>query len=358
MKIYLVGGAVRDKLLGLPVKERDWVVVGATPAEMLKKGFRQVGKDFPVFLHPKTGEEYALARMERKTGPGYTGFAFDTSPTVSLEEDLQRRDLTINAMAETTEGQLADPYHGQQDLQTKTLRHVSAAFIEDPVRILRVARFAARFAALGFHVAPETNQLMQKMVSSGEVDALVAERVWKELERALAEEKPEQFFKVLEECGALVILFPVHLDLAALTRAVNLSTDPVIRFAAVFYNNSLETIKKVSERYRVPSEYRELTELVNKYLSLYQRANELSAEEIVTLLQSVDAFRREARFQKFLLVCEACSKISSSCWLTSCLRAALSINIKDLAAGLQGKAIADRVYQARVLQIALIKNNK
>lgn len=191
MKIYLVGGAVRDQVLGLPVKEKDWVVVGATVDDMLRAGYRQVGKDFPVFLHPKTGEEYALARTERKVGRGYTGFAFDAAPTVSLEEDLKRRDLTINAMAQTSTGEIIDPYHGQEDLEKKILRHVSPAFAEDPVRILRVARFNARF---GFDVAPDTLQLMRKMVAQGEVDALVAERVWKELERALLEQHPENFF--------------------------------------------------------------------------------------------------------------------------------------------------------------------
>src|SRR3990167_6080610 len=208
MKIYLVGGAVRDQLLGLPVKEQDWVVVGATIEEMLTAGYRQVGKEFPVFLHPKTGEEYALARMERKINPGYKGFTFDTSKDVTLEEDLSRRDLTINAMAETPEGELVDPFHGKKDLEQKILRHVSPAFAEDPVRILRVGRFLARYAHLGFHIAPETITLMRHMVKVGEVNALVAERVWKELERALGEKNPEKFFEALANCEALAILFP------------------------------------------------------------------------------------------------------------------------------------------------------
>src|SRR3990167_2277218 len=230
MKIYLVGGAVRDKLLGWPVKERDWVVVGATVNDMLGLGYRQVVKEFPVFLHPKTNEEYALARMERKTEPGYKGFAFDSSPTVTLEEDLLRRDLTINAMAIAVEDvdkkkpAIIDPYHGQDDLNKKLLRHVSPAFAEDPVRILRVGRFLARYASLGFKVAPETTELMCKMTAAGEVDALVAERVWKELERALGEKNPEKFFDVLASCHAMSILFPhLHVDgagMAALKEAV------------------------------------------------------------------------------------------------------------------------------------------
>src|SRR3990167_1942182 len=208
MKIYLVGGAIRDQLLGLPIKERDYVVEGATIEDMLKLGYRQVGKEFPVFLHPKTNEEYALARMERKVKPGYKGFTFDTSPNVSLEDDLLRRDLTINAMAETPDGELVDPYGSKKDLDEKILRHVSMAFAEDPVRILRIGRFLARYYHLGFRIADETMTLMTSMVKAGEVDALVAERVWKELERALGEKNPEQFFRVLEQCEALVKLFP------------------------------------------------------------------------------------------------------------------------------------------------------
>lgn len=208
MEIYQVGGSVRDKRLGLPVQDRDWVVIGATPQQMLDLGYRQVGKDFPVFLHPESREEYALARTERKTGPGYKGFAVHAAPDVTLIDDLRRRDLTINAMAETPDGMLIDPFGGAEDLRQRLLRHVSPAFAEDPVRILRVARFAARFAGMGFRVAGETNTLMRRMVESGEVDALVPERVWTELERALGESRPARFFEVLRDCGALARLFP------------------------------------------------------------------------------------------------------------------------------------------------------
>src|SRR5690349_1286787 len=208
MEVYLVGGAVRDRLLGLPVRERDWVVVGARPEDLERQGYTPVGREFPVFLHPQTKEEYALARLERKVSPGYRGFTTQFSPDVTLEEDLKRRDLTINALAEAASGEIIDPYGGQRDLQARVLRHVSEAFVEDPVRILRLARFAARFAELGFTVAPETLRLMSEMVKSGEVDALVPERVWQETERALGEARPDVFFQVLKECGALAVIFP------------------------------------------------------------------------------------------------------------------------------------------------------
>ncbi|NOX91180.1 MAG: multifunctional CCA addition/repair protein, partial [Gammaproteobacteria bacterium] len=256
MEIYLVGGAVRDTLLGLEPKEHDWVVVGATPEQLESQGYKQVGKDFPVFLHPKTHEEYALARTERKTAPGYHGFAIHAAPDVTLEEDLLRRDLTVNAIAQTADGQLIDPFNGQQDLADKRLRHVSPAFSEDPIRILRVARFAARFAHLGFNIAPETGELMRDMVNAGEVDALVAERVWTETERALGEKNPARFFEVLRDCGALEKLFPeierlfgvpqpekhhpeidtgVH-TLMVLEQAARLSADTRVRFAALVHD--------------------------------------------------------------------------------------------------------------------------
>ncbi|MBV8802084.1 MAG: multifunctional CCA tRNA nucleotidyl transferase/2'3'-cyclic phosphodiesterase/2'nucleotidase/phosphatase, partial [Gammaproteobacteria bacterium] len=257
MKIYLVGGAVRDQLLGIPVKEKDWVVTGATVQDMLNQGFRQVGKDFPVFLHPKTHEEYALARIERKIGRGYTGFTFDTSPTVTLEEDLLRRDLTINAIAETPEGEIIDPYHGREDLAKKILRHVSSAFAEDPVRILRVGRFAARF---NFPVAEETINLMKQMVAAGEVDALVPERVWKELERALTEKYPFQFFAVLEKCEALEILFPhISIDnpgILALKQDIHLPTNSQVRLAILLHALSIEDINTFCDRYRIRNSHR------------------------------------------------------------------------------------------------------
>src|SRR5579862_311475 len=253
---------------------------------MLREGFRQVGKDFPVFLHPKTGEEHALARTERKIGRGYTGFAFDTSPTVTLEEDLKRRDLTINAMAQTPSGEIIDPYHGQADLEKKILRHVSLAFVEDPVRILRVARFHARF---GFDIAPDTLLLMQKMVAQGEVEALVAERVWKELERALAGREPEKFFAALAASHALALLFPQittsDAGLTALSQAAKTSPMPQVRFAALLHALPKTEIAALCDRYRIPTDYRDMAILVSKHLSHYQNAKKLTAEELLNLLQ-------------------------------------------------------------------------
>lgn len=352
MKIYLVGGAVRDQLLNLPVKERDYVVVGATVADMLSQGYRQVGKDFPVFLHHKTKEEYALARTERKTGRGYTGFSFDASPQVTLEEDLKRRDITINAIAQDLDTKrLIDPYGGKADLDKKILRHVSSAFVEDPVRILRVARFAARFAELGFTVAPETIELMKAMVQEGEVDALVAERVWKELERALAEKHPEKFFEVLKECGADAVLFDQQKDafnLKALIRSVELSPESSVRFAALLQNQTEMQIKTLCDRYRIPTDYRELALLVARFCSQYQHATQLSAEELLNLLQSVDAFRRKDRFENFLLVCEACSDNSSSPFLTSCYQVAKAVDVKEcINADTSGEEIKKKLLEKR-----------
>jgi tRNA nucleotidyltransferase (CCA-adding enzyme) len=313
MKIYLVGGAVRDALLGLPMKERDWVVTGSTPAEMLNKGYRQVGKDFPVFLHPETNEEYALARLERKTGRGYTGFNFDASAAVTLEEDLLRRDLTINAIAQEADGKnYIDPFHGRADLDKKILRHVSPAFVEDPVRVLRIARFSARFADLGFTIAPETLDLMKAMVTSGEIDSLVAERVWKELERALAEKNPEEFFHVLENCGALNILFPAIKKnaIGLLQNIARLTDDVEIRFAALMYYLSPVQIKDLCAHYRAGSAYRDLALLVAQHYSAIVNANNLSAAELLNLFQTTDAFRRAERFQKGL---SACATIAAAC---------------------------------------------
>ncbi|MGH8413929.1 MAG: multifunctional CCA addition/repair protein [Gammaproteobacteria bacterium] len=344
MQTYLVGGAVRDELLGLPVKERDWVVVGATPAEMAARGFKPVGKDFPVFLHPESHEEYALARTERKTGPGYHGFEFHSAPDVTLEDDLRRRDLTINAMAQDAHGKLIDPYGGKRDLDARLLRHVSPAFSEDPVRLLRVARLAARFSALGFKLAPETLALMHEMATNGEVDALIAERVWQETAKALATKKPSVFFNVLRECGALKRVFPeidrlfgvpqpekhhpeidtgVHV-LMVLDQAARLSSDIAVRFAALVHDlgkgstpadvlphhygheeRSVKLVEALCERLRVPRDYRELALLVAQYHGLVHRAQELRAETLLKLLQNTDAFRRPERFAQFLLACEA-----------------------------------------------------
>lgn len=366
MQIYLVGGAVRDQMLGFPVKEKDWVVVGATVENMLQQGFRPVGKDFPVFLHPKTQEEYALARTERKIGKGYTGFQFNASPQVTLEEDLMRRDLTINAMAQDGDGHLIDPYHGQQDIEKKVLRHVSPAFVEDPVRILRVARFAARYKQFGFTVADETLELMRQMVLAGEVDALVAERVWKELERALSEKNPEVFFEVLIQCHAAEVLFPVF-NLEALKKAVSLDANTQVRFAVLLSHLSEAEIKLFCERYRVPSDYRELALLVSKQLNQYQNALRLSASEVLDLLQAADAFRRENRFKYFLLACEAANldpmlerdsnqiETTPSLILNQCYLAAKELNTGELLeAGFVGKELADQIKIKRIEKIATL----
>jgi tRNA nucleotidyltransferase (CCA-adding enzyme) len=344
MQVYLVGGAVRDGLLGLPVRERDWVVVGSTRAELLGLGYREVGNDFPVFLHPDTHEEYALARLERKTGPGYRGFDVQFGPEVTLEEDLARRDLTINAIAQAADGALVDPYGGRRDLDARVLRHVSEAFVEDPVRILRVARFAARFAPLGFRVAPETLELMRAIVARHELDALVPERVWQETEKALRELRPAEFFSVLRSCGALGSIFPeidalfgvpqppqwhpeidtgVH-TLMVLEQAVALGADPEVRFAALLHDlgkgttppaewpkhhgheeRSVALIEALAARLRVPGNYRELAVIVARYHGIVHRALELRPGTILDFLEGSDAFRRPARFAQALLACEA-----------------------------------------------------
>lgn len=344
MEIYLVGGAVRDELLGRTVTERDWVVVGATPGDLLARGFRSVGKDFPVFLHPETHEEYALARTERKTAPGYYGFSVYAAPDVTLEDDLLRRDLTINAMARNCEGRLIDPCHGAHDLEQRWLRHVSPAFAEDPVRVLRVARFSARYAPLGFRVAPETLELMRNMVASGEVDHLVAERVWAETVRALSEPQPASFIETLRNCGALARIFPeldrlfgvpqppVHhpeIDtgehtLLALTQAVRLNADVVTRFAVLVHDlgkgttpagewprhlgheeRGADQIRALCQRLRVPNMYRELGALTARYHTHCHRALELRPKTLLNVLQGLDALRKPQRFEQFLIACEA-----------------------------------------------------
>ena len=309
MKIYLVGGAVRDTLLGLPMHERDWVVVGATPEQMLALGYKPVGKDFPVFLHPKTNEEYALARTERKTAPGYRGFVFHADSDVTLEQDLYRRDLTINAIVQDEHGQLIDPCNGQADLQQKILRHVSPAFSEDPVRILRIARFAARFHNLGFYIANETLVLMQQMVRNGEVDALVAERVWQECERALGEKNPQVFFSVLQHCGALAIIFP-EIDsatnsLIAVQQCALLTDDKTARFAALCIDLAEAPLLALCQRLGAPNEYRDLALRVAAYRTHYHEALKLPAEEIIELFEQLDLFRRPHRLEPFLMACEA-----------------------------------------------------
>lgn len=362
MKTYLVGGAVRDELLGVPFHEKDWVVVGATVEEMLAKGFRPVGKDFPVFLHPETAEEYALARTERKVGKGYTGFTFNASPEVTLEEDLQRRDLTINAMAKTPDGQIIDPFHGKEDIQNRLLRHVSAAFIEDPVRILRVARFVARYADLGFKIAAETTELMKQMVKLGEVDALVAERVWKEWERALAEKQPNLFFATLASCGAEAVLFPQISypgpGAVALEKAATVSEDTQVRFAVLLHVISKEELQELSTRYRLPSDYKDLALLVIKHQDAYCQANLLNPEAVLDLLQATDAFRRKDRFEKFLLACEiSFNDKSNATWLKKCFQAATTVDIKNVVnEGCAGPEIAKRIKQLRVEAIQKLKS--
>lgn len=340
MKIYRVGGAVRDRLLGLPIVDCDWVVVGASEDEMLALGYTRVGKDFPVFLHPDTHEEYALARTERKQGSGYTGFAVDVARSVTLEQDLARRDLTINAMAEEADGTIIDPYGGRRDLEQRLLRHVTAAFTEDPLRALRVARFAARF---DFAVAPETRALLSAITASGELDTLTPERVWRELERALGEAHPQRFFEVLRDCGALRVVLPevdalfgvpqparhhpeidcgVHLMLC-LAAAARAAAHPRVRFAVLMHDlgkattpaamlpqhigheaRSVELLQGVCDRLRVPQGYRELAVLVARHHTNVHRALELRAGTVVDLLDSLDAYRRPERFEECLLACE------------------------------------------------------
>ncbi len=343
MQVYKVGGAVRDRLLGLPVTDVDRVVVGATTEEMLAQGFRPVGADFPVFLHPKTGEEYALARTERKSGRGYGGFTFYASPEVTLEEDLIRRDLTINAMAEDDQLNLTDPYHGQRDLEARILRHASPAFAEDPLRVLRVARFAARYAGLGFTVAAETMDLMRQLSESGELQALTAERSWKEISRALMEDHPQVFIQVLRDCGALKELMPevdalfgvpqpethhpeidtgLH-TLSVLEQSALLKQPLTVRWACLLHDlgkgltpeeewprhiahehTGLKLIKAVNERFKVPKDCQELALLVGQYHTHGHRALELKASTLLELLQSFDIYRRPQRFEEFIAACE------------------------------------------------------
>ena len=344
MQTYLVGGAVRDKLLGIETKDRDWVVVGAAPQEMLDLGYQQVGQDFPVFLDPDSHDEYALARTERKTGPGYKGFAVNSSPEVTLKEDLLRRDLTINAIAMDETGSLIDPFGGQCDIESRVLRHVSGAFVEDPLRVLRVARFAARFAHLGFRVANETRDLMRSICHSGELDYLVPERIWKELELALTSQTPSVFIEVLRECDALEAILPevnnlfgvpqpeeyhpeidtgLHI-LQRLKQARKLSDDSAILYATLVHDvgkgltdpdkwpshvgyesAGLDLLDHIESRLRVPKEHAQLSRLVCEHHTKLHRVRELKPATVLKLLESLDAFRRPERLDKFLLACEA-----------------------------------------------------
>jgi tRNA nucleotidyltransferase (CCA-adding enzyme) len=350
LKVYLVGGAVRDGLLGIEIKERDWVVVGETPESLLQQGYKPVGKDFPVFLHPETKEEYALARTERKTGKGYTGFICRADPSVTLEEDLLRRDLTINAMAKSPDGQLIDPYHGQDDLKNKLLRHVSLAFAEDPVRILRIARFAARFSE--FKVAPETLELMKQMVKVGEVTELVPERVWKELSRALAEPAPQRFFEILKECKADRVIIPEITDLTHLVNSLKLTDVPHIRFAALVQSLSVDEVKTLCDRLNVPNQYRELALLVVNHRQHFIELRP-APEHILNLLMQLDCFRRPERLQEFIVACEANGQMeeahAKTLFLMKALDAANEVDTQALVdQGLQGIAFGEELKRQRI----------
>ncbi|MFC3150810.1 multifunctional CCA addition/repair protein [Litoribrevibacter euphylliae] len=398
MKTYLVGGAVRDQLLNLSVSDRDWVVVGASPEEMTAQGYRSVGKDFPVFLHPESHEEYALARKEKKDGHGYKGFVCDFSPDVTLEEDLLRRDLTINAMAQGSQGEIIDPYNGQQDLEEKQLRHVSDAFSEDPLRVLRVARFAARFHHLGFQVAAETLQLMSDIAHSGELDYLTAERVWKETERALTEQSPHVYFDVLRQCNALKIIFPevdqlfgvpqrkeyhpeidsgIH-TLMVLEQATALSDEVAVRFAALTHDlgkgitpeemlprhighefKGLQLVEALCQRLKVPNKMRELALLVCELHLQCHTAFQLKPSTVLKLLDKLDAWRKPERFEHFLLACEADAKgrtgyenidYPQAEYLRQAHQQCLSVQAGDIAkAGFKGAAIREEVNRQRVM---------
>jgi tRNA nucleotidyltransferase (CCA-adding enzyme) len=346
VKVYLVGGAVRDELLGLAVKERDYVVVGATPEEMVRLGFKPVGKDFPVFLHPKTHEEHALARTERKSGRGYKGFKVYASPEVTLEEDLRRRDLTINAMARAEDGTLIDPFGGKRDLEARVLRHVSEAFAEDPVRILRVARFAARF---GFAVADSTMQLMKNMVASGEADYLVSERVWQEFARGLAEPRPQLMFEVLERCGLMPKLLP---ELRQVPPTLAKGSSVPVRFALLAWPLGDSQVKALCERLRAPNEVRELALAASRHRAALKSAGTASADALLGLLKGVDAFRRPERFAELLEVARLAEPGIDGARLERALQAASAVNAGAIAAKAASPAeIGKLVDEARVSAI-------
>lgn len=406
MQVYKVGGAVRDRLLGLPVTDVDRVVVGATTEEMLAQGFRPVGADFPVFLHPKTGEEYALARTERKSGRGYGGFTFYASPEVTLEEDLIRRDLTINAMAEDDQLNLTDPYHGQRDLEARILRHVSPAFAEDPLRVLRVARFAARYAGLGFTVADETMDLMRQLSESGELQALTAERSWKEISRALMEDHPQVFIQVLRDCGALKVLMPEvdalfgvpqpethhpEIDTGLHTLSVleqsALHKQPLtVRWACLLHDlgkgltpeeqwprhiahehTGLKLIKAVNERFKVPKDCQELALLVGQYHTHGHRALELKASTLLELLQSFDIYRRPQRFEEFIVACEMDARgrkgleqrsYPQADYLRGAAQAARAVAVQPLLEqGFKGPELGEALKRERLKALKIYKDN-
>ncbi|MGV6807698.1 MAG: multifunctional CCA addition/repair protein [bacterium] len=397
MKTYLVGGAVRDKLLEIPVKERDFVVVGSSPEEMVSQGFKPVGKDFPVFLHPETGEEYALARKERKEGHGYGGFVFHTSPDISLEDDLLRRDLTINAIAEDQDGNLIDPYGGVSDIENRVLRHVSGAFIEDPLRVLRVARFAARFSRLGFSIAPDTLALMAEISDSGELGYLASERVWGEIEQAFSEGSPTTFIQVLRDCGALAKLLPevdvlfgipqradyhpeidtgIH-TLMALAIATEISDQPEVRFAVLMHDlgkgvtpkdilprhigheeAGVPLIKSLCDRLKVPNRFRDLAILTSRFHLLAHAAKKLRPATLLKMLGRLDAWRRPERFEQFLLACEADARgrkgheestYEVGDWLRNVFFETSQISPQPFVdAGLTGTRIGEAIHEERM----------
>ncbi len=353
MKAYVVGGAVRDELLGLPLQDKDYVVVGATPEEMVAKGFKPVGKDFPVFLHPVTHEEYALARTERKSGRGYKGFTVHAAPDVTLEEDLRRRDLTINAMAKADDGTLIDPFHGRQDLEAGVLRHVSEAFAEDPVRILRVARFAARF---GFAVAPETLHLMQRMVESGEADFLVPERVWQEFSRGLGEPHPELMFEVLGRCGlAEKLLDGVKPIREILARAARAGASIAVRFAVMAWPHQEADVTAVCERLKAPNEVRELALLACRHRIALRGATLATPAALLELLKRTDAFRRPERFGQLLETARLAAHDVDTRRLERSLAAAAAVDAGALAAKAASPAeIAALIDRARERAIAQV----
>ena len=405
MRIYLVGGAVRDKLLGRPVADHDHVVVGATPDELLALGYRPVGKDFPVFLHPDSGEEYALARTERKSGRGYHGFVFQADPSITLEQDLARRDLTINAIAEDEHGALVDPYGGVRDLEARVLRHVSPAFVEDPVRVLRLARFAARFAPLGFTVADETMALLRQMVRDGEVDHLVPERVWAETRKALAEARPSAFLRVLRAAGALAVLFPevdalygipqraefhpeidtgVHVEMVLDAAAAIAPGDDLVGFCALTHDlgkaltpadvlprhvgheqRGVAPLRALAARLKVPAEHAALAEIVCREHLNAHRALELKPATVLKLLETLDALRRPQRLDTFLAACTADQRgrlghqrddYPPAGYLRRAREAAASVAAAPFVAqGLRGPAIGAAMTRARIAAIALTK---
>lgn len=406
MQIYKVGGAVRDRLLGIPFSDTDWVVVGASADDMLAQGYRPVGADFPVFLHPKTGEEYALARTERKSGRGYGGFTFYASPDVTLEEDLIRRDLTINAMAEDTDGNVIDPYHGQKDLEARLLRHVSPAFAEDPLRVLRVARFAARYAPLGFTVAPDTLALMRELSESGELEALTAERSWKEISRALMESRPDVFIQVLRDCGALAVLMP-EVDalfgvpqppqhhpkvdtgehvLAVLRECAKHEQPLSVRWACLVHDVGkgktredqwpkhhahehlgLPLIDAINARFKVPRDCQELARLVGEYHTHCHRALELRPNTLLELLQTFDVYRRPQRFEEFIAASEMDARgrhgledraYPQADYLRGAAQAARSVAVQPLLEkGYKGAELGEALKRERLKALKAYKEN-